>query len=834
MLKFFASTILGARIINKHGSYMMGIQSSTKTLRNAIVLALGLGVAQIASAVSLGPIHVSSYMGQPLKATIALSDVGADEVTKMSVRLASAAEYQARGIKRTAEQSSLSFRVIRAGGGYAIAVSSSAPILEPFINFILTVNTGGKVVNHEYAAFLNPDPMAQADQALAEAVTPANAKSQSKNARNSRSDDEFVRSPTPSTKGGSTYGPVRKGETLFAIANKVRPSNVSPEDMMQAIFRANPSAFSSSSITSLKSGVHLTIPSFGGSDGASESRRQAQRNEQTQRSEQAQQQQTAQQKTAKTYTADALPPKEPETVFNYGAPSQEVPVVNNQEAGNAQQQATQQTTQQTTAATEQSAQAQQVAQAPQASANQPIDSSLQLDSPDSVEVPATGGEFFAPAGDDFNAVAQQATAAEQTAQAQQQQQAQQPKPESKPKPQAQQAQVAKPKPQQTNRPKPAPAPAPTPVVEEGIPLWQMAAAGAGGLLVILGALFALKRLRARRKDNDLDVERMVAEMEADGISIDMGEPMAPRSRHHALRDEAPEPVKGASAHGHMSDDELKALDELSRLDDLAELSEGAQDMAQSAQVAANQLSQSVAPTMSAPAQSDDDFFGMGTGMGMGVSHEPSLSSATPATPATKADEDDFFAPSATTAPAQEEVAQNTGFGAGMSLADDFFSDKESAPQTLSAETASAPLTPEVAPAPAPQKADTINFSDDFFASSAPAVEEKPQSTIASAGDLSMDDFFAKPEKSEPIPVKPVVRNEPALSMDTPLAAPEVNTAISQADVQAAEISLNLAEGYMKKGVNKPEKVRIWLNEVVVKGSEEQKARARELLAQFDE
>lgn len=60
--------------------------------------------------------------------------------------------------------------------------------------------------------------------------------------------------------GSSTYE-VRRGDTLFAIARKVRHDGVSRNQMILAIWRANQSAFPGGNINFLEVGTVLQIPS---------------------------------------------------------------------------------------------------------------------------------------------------------------------------------------------------------------------------------------------------------------------------------------------------------------------------------------------------------------------------------------------------------------------------------------------------------------------------------------------------------------------------------------------------------------------------------------------
>ena len=66
--------------------------------------------------------------------------------------------------------------------------------------------------------------------------------------------------PTPVVAPGQ-YGPVRPGQTLWSIANSVRPdASVSVNQMMVALLRANPDAFAQDNINRLKRGSVLRVP----------------------------------------------------------------------------------------------------------------------------------------------------------------------------------------------------------------------------------------------------------------------------------------------------------------------------------------------------------------------------------------------------------------------------------------------------------------------------------------------------------------------------------------------------------------------------------------------
>jgi pilus assembly protein FimV len=59
---------------------------------------------------------------------------------------------------------------------------------------------------------------------------------------------------------GDTYGPIEKGETLSKIAGQVKPSDVSLEQMLVALYRQNQAAFSGNNMNRLKTGQILKVP----------------------------------------------------------------------------------------------------------------------------------------------------------------------------------------------------------------------------------------------------------------------------------------------------------------------------------------------------------------------------------------------------------------------------------------------------------------------------------------------------------------------------------------------------------------------------------------------
>ena len=137
----------------------MNRKQTPARLRHAVALAVGLGCSSVAASIGLGPIQVNSSIGQPMSATIRVDGLDAATAKGATVQLASAAAYRSRGIELLPIHQKLRFSLVPSGKGYVIRVTSTTGIREPFLNFLLTINSNGSTITREYAAFFNQDPL---------------------------------------------------------------------------------------------------------------------------------------------------------------------------------------------------------------------------------------------------------------------------------------------------------------------------------------------------------------------------------------------------------------------------------------------------------------------------------------------------------------------------------------------------------------------------------------------------------------------------------------------------------------------------------------------------
>ena len=220
-------------------------------------------------ALGLGEISLKSALNQELVAEIPVTTESSDDLSQLDVRLASAETFQRFGLDRPQFLNTLSFTVDRAGSAGRILVTSSLPVSEPFVSLLLDITWPQGHLLREYTMLLDPPAFARAGAVQAAAALPAVtspapavkrieravAQPEAPAQAGQRGDDRLVARPD-----GSSYGPVRANETLWAISERLNTdSGVSLNAMMVALFRANPEAFAGN-INLLKRGAILRVP----------------------------------------------------------------------------------------------------------------------------------------------------------------------------------------------------------------------------------------------------------------------------------------------------------------------------------------------------------------------------------------------------------------------------------------------------------------------------------------------------------------------------------------------------------------------------------------------
>jgi pilus assembly protein FimV len=253
-------------------------------IRTGVAIALLIGASFAVQSAGLGKLTVSSALGQILAAEIDLVSLQAGELDSLSARVASPESYRDAKIEYSSVLRLLRFTVEkRASGQPYLKLTSIAPINEPFVDVLIEVTWPAGRLQREYPILLDPPGFAEARASAAvgaarpaPAAVPATAAAPSP-APAAAAPAAPMPAPTgsPSAKtemaavspalvkepGRDSYGPVEKGETLRKIAEEVKPSEVSMEQMLAALFRENKAAFIDNNMNRLKAGQILRVPS---------------------------------------------------------------------------------------------------------------------------------------------------------------------------------------------------------------------------------------------------------------------------------------------------------------------------------------------------------------------------------------------------------------------------------------------------------------------------------------------------------------------------------------------------------------------------------------------
>jgi len=256
-------------------------------------------------AIGLGDIELKSALNEPLRAEIVLLSASPDELTDLTVTLASAETFTRYGIDRPFFLQGIEFNVVSAGAsGSVVQIRSRSPITEPFLTFLVEATWSSGRLLREYTVLLDPPTYAAPTSQQAPAVaaprrstpsdsgqiqrqpTPPPVQQQSRPAPqptqparaadtsvtdSSVTDSGYEPPPEPKPQppvDDSPYGTsdggdlvVQRGETLWGLTARNRPDGrLTMNQTMLAIYQANPGAFGGN-INVLRAGASLRIPS---------------------------------------------------------------------------------------------------------------------------------------------------------------------------------------------------------------------------------------------------------------------------------------------------------------------------------------------------------------------------------------------------------------------------------------------------------------------------------------------------------------------------------------------------------------------------------------------
>lgn len=217
-----------------------------KTLSSAVACAVLLSPA--ASAAELGKITVLSAAGQPLRAEVELSAIKPGEASSLLAKLAPPDAYRQANVEFNPALNALTFAVENRNGKPFIRISSAQPVAEPMVDLLLELSSKSGRQVREYAFVLDTPEARQTRGAQVTApAEPGKGKAAAEAA------------PAAAKKPAGEYK-VKAGDTLSRIASELKPSGVSLDMMLVALYRANPDAFKGENMNRMQAGRILAVP----------------------------------------------------------------------------------------------------------------------------------------------------------------------------------------------------------------------------------------------------------------------------------------------------------------------------------------------------------------------------------------------------------------------------------------------------------------------------------------------------------------------------------------------------------------------------------------------
>ncbi len=236
------------------------VSNALHTLTGALVC--GLLLSSTAHAAGLGKLTVLSSLGQPLRAEIELAAVSNSEAGALVAKLAPADAYRVANIDFNPTLLALRFAVEQRSGRHFIQITSSQPVNEPFVDMLLELSWDSGRLVREYTFLLDPADMRQTQSAQVAAPAQgafARMPAEAQSGAAQRVLPPPTRSRRPAESAGSQYS-VKPGDTLGRIAARLKPTDVSLDLMLVALYRANPEAFGGNNMNRLRSGRILAVP----------------------------------------------------------------------------------------------------------------------------------------------------------------------------------------------------------------------------------------------------------------------------------------------------------------------------------------------------------------------------------------------------------------------------------------------------------------------------------------------------------------------------------------------------------------------------------------------
>ncbi|MDC1453078.1 hypothetical protein N8352_02110 [Porticoccaceae bacterium] len=225
--------------------------------------ALSVSVATpSASAVGLGEITVKSALNEPLAATIQIINSSDLQDNQFLVSLASAEAFERAGVSRDFFLSRLQFSIDRDRANQRIVkIITDQPVVEPYLDFLVQLQWPEGRVMRSYTMLLDLPIYREDQSATIEVSPPVTLKSLEASNPVAQSSLPEAGAPDRVALTGDQHQ-VILGDTLWNVAERLRPQGATVLQTMDSLYLQNANAFSDGDANRLMKGAVLRLPSL--------------------------------------------------------------------------------------------------------------------------------------------------------------------------------------------------------------------------------------------------------------------------------------------------------------------------------------------------------------------------------------------------------------------------------------------------------------------------------------------------------------------------------------------------------------------------------------------
>ncbi|TSE20676.1 hypothetical protein Tigna_01869 [Tepidimonas ignava] len=241
----------------------------------ALAAALSLGVASNAWALALGRVSVQSPLGEPLRAEIDIPAITDAEAATLTLEIAGPERYRSTSLEWAPWLRDVQLELQRRPDGRTVVlVRSNRPITEPFLDLVVVARWAGGELLRGYTLLFDPPNLRPPAPVVPMVGAPPAGPEQPATAPAPAAAVAPATPPAPAGVRGAAAPPpqrpavtaderrvkVRPGDTAGRLAQAHRPADVTLEQMLVAMLRANPQAFIRGNVHLLKAGAVLDMP----------------------------------------------------------------------------------------------------------------------------------------------------------------------------------------------------------------------------------------------------------------------------------------------------------------------------------------------------------------------------------------------------------------------------------------------------------------------------------------------------------------------------------------------------------------------------------------------